>query len=78
MTRLCAECAPQWLAWLDYRTRPRFQIHQVCDTAREANDKRKGRHEDWRRTISNQQALIVDTCRRQHRVGQLSLFEDAA
>lgn len=78
VTALCAPCHKEWLHWLDYRVRPRFQIHQVGDTAREVNDKRKGRYEDWRRTIRDQQTMIEASCERAHRPGQIALFEVAA
>ena len=78
MTTLCAACLQEWLRWFDYRVRPRFQIHQVGDTAREVNDKRKGRYEDWQRTIREQQQMIATVCGREHRPGQIALFEVAS
>lgn len=66
---MCQPCAEASNKWLDYRIKPSFQIHQVDDTARGVNDKRKRRFEDWRDLIKTQQAMIADQCKRKHQEG---------
>jgi len=66
---LCDECQAKSQSWLDYRVAPRLKIASGAsrdDTAAGVADARRGRFDQWRTTVRDQQALIKSICEERH------------
>ena len=79
---LCSECRCEADRWLDTSPAMLRPIRIAAgasydDTAGGVSDNRRNRHNDWARLVNFQTGLIVDSCGRTHRLGQVALFEVA-
>ena len=63
--KLCTPCHRQWLRWLDYRQRARWNVGGAMPLARAA-EARRANADDWARLIRQQQTGIEEACRRTH------------
>lgn len=62
---LCGPCREASDAWLDYKITPALKIASGAardDTAAGLADRRRARYEEWKATITRQQALIRAQC----------------
>jgi hypothetical protein len=68
---LCDTHRAKHQAWLDYRLPPGpiRLISISTDREKATRDGRELRYQDWRDTITRQQALVVECCRRECRTG---------
>ena len=61
---LCARHFAEWEAWLDYKQVEPIRLIEIGVSARDVAMRQRIRYERWRDTITSQQQLIRDSCRR--------------